>query len=111
MKQLPQYRFISLSLPCFGDSTKDPTYDSYPKQAAAVVAFLDQLGIDQLNVIGHSMSSVLAQVMVLVLLHGVRKVHLLLYGATLSNCSKQRHRRFTACTSDSASVIPASIKT
>ena len=62
MKQLPQYRFISLSLPCFGDSSKDPSYDSYQKQAAAVVAFLDQLGIAKANVIGHSMSSVLAQV-------------------------------------------------
>jgi len=61
MLAMPDIRVYSLSLPCYGDSTKDPVIaSSYDKLARIVVEFMDALRIPTAYIIGHSMSSMLA---------------------------------------------------
>jgi len=58
---MPRNRIVALSLPCFGDSSKNTYYDTYPRMAELVITFMDSLGLSEVILIGHSMSSVLAQ--------------------------------------------------
>lgn len=61
MQEMPHAKIYSLSLPCYGDSTKNPTVaGSYDSLAEVVIKFMDAMHIDRAVLIGHSMSSVLA---------------------------------------------------
>jgi len=61
MRSMPDIRIYSLSLPCYGSSTKDPIIaSSYDKLANIVVEFMDALKIPSAYIMGHSMSSMLA---------------------------------------------------
>jgi len=60
-EHLQEYRIYALSLPCTGGSGHDTNIASDIIQLAHVVKeFIDQLGLDRVVIIGHSMSSILA---------------------------------------------------
>jgi len=61
IQDLPDFRIYSISLPCFGESTKDEVISSsYDSVASVVNEFMDELNIDSAYIIGHSTSSMLA---------------------------------------------------
>lgn len=57
----PTYHVIALDLPGFGESSKDPQADyGLNAQVQRVAAFVDQLGLSPVNVVGNSMGGQIA---------------------------------------------------
>lgn len=56
----PRYRCIAWHMPGYGESPRLPTMD-FPSLAAALLALLDELGVAQAHLLGHSIGGMVAQ--------------------------------------------------